>query len=48
MGRFDKIFKKGRGEDNLEVNDTCLAALKAAGEVIHEKCKFTPSAKRKI
>jgi len=31
--------KKMRGD---EVSDACLAALRAASEVIGEKCKFTP------
>ncbi len=32
--------EKKMGED--EVSDTCLAALRAASEVISDKCKFTP------
>ena len=45
-GRFDKIFEKGGKrkmvEKGEEVSDECLAALRAASEVIGEKCKYTP------
>lgn len=51
MGRFDKIFKrgeKGKMGEPKEVSEECLAALRAASEVIGEKCEFTPSAVRTI
>lgn len=41
MGKFDRFMKREEGP----VSDECLAALRAASEVIGERCKFTPPAK---
>ena len=38
MGRFDKIFKKGKKGE--ELNEECLAALKASAAVLSEKCQL--------
>lgn len=40
MGKLDKVF--GKGETESIVTDECIATLKAASEVIGEKCKFEP------
>ena len=43
MGRFDKIFGKGeKGKRGEEVNEDCLAALKASAAVVSEKCQLHP------
>ena len=38
-----RVAKKPIFKPKEEVSDECLAALRAASEVIGEKCKFTPS-----
>ena len=45
MGRFDKVFEKGKGKMGEEVPDECLAALRAASEVIGEKCNIKTQGK---
>jgi len=43
MGKFSRFMKREKGKMGEEVvSDECLAALRAASEVIGEKCKFTP------